>query len=76
MRDHLRFALLRLRDAEREQGSSVALAGLVLFVLFLISHWSFLVLPCDVRYVIPAYMLLILSIERAGTGCRSALAVD
>jgi len=43
---------------------SVALAGLVLFVLFLITPLVlFGLYPADVRYVIPAYMLLILSIE-------------
>jgi hypothetical protein len=54
---------------------SVAVAGLVLFVLFLITPLVlFGLYPADVRYVIPAYMLLILSIEpRWGRWQKAAL---
>jgi hypothetical protein len=52
-------------------------AGLVLFVLFLVTPLVlFGLYPADVRYVIPAYMLLILSIEpRWGRWQKAALAV-
>jgi hypothetical protein len=56
---------------------SIAVAGLVLFVLFLVTPLVlFGLYPADVRYVIPAYMLLILSIEpRWGRWQKAALAV-
>jgi len=56
---------------------SIAVAGLVLFALFLITPLVlFGLYPADVRYVIPAYMLLILSIEpRWGRWQKAALAV-
>jgi hypothetical protein len=56
---------------------SIAVAGLVLFVLFLITPMVlFGLYPADVRYVIPAYMLLILSIEpRWGRWQKVALVV-
>jgi hypothetical protein len=56
---------------------SVAVVGLLLFVLFLITPLVlFGLYPADVRYVIPAYMLLILSIEpRWGRLQKAALAV-
>jgi hypothetical protein len=56
---------------------SAVVAGIVLFVLFLITPLVlFGLYPADVRYVIPAYMLLILSIEpRWGRWQKAALAV-
>jgi hypothetical protein len=56
---------------------SVAVASLVLFALFLITpQVLFNLYPADVRYVIPAYTLLILSIEpRWGRWQKAALAV-
>jgi hypothetical protein len=56
---------------------SVAVASLMLFVLFLITPLVlFGLYPADVRYVIPAYMLLILSIEpRWGRWQKAALVV-
>jgi hypothetical protein len=55
----------------------VAVVGLVFFVLFLITPQVFLRMsPSDVRYVIPAYLLLILSIEpRWGRWQKAALVV-
>jgi hypothetical protein len=56
---------------------SIAVAGLVLFALFLITPRAlYTVSAVDARYVIPAYMLLILSIEpRRGRWQKAALAV-
>jgi hypothetical protein len=56
---------------------SAAVAGLVLFTLFLITpQVLFGLFPADVRYVIPAYLILILSIEpRWGRWQKPALAL-
>jgi len=71
----LLLCALAMRRGSKVHG--VAIAGLILFVLFLITPLVlFTSSAADSRYVIPAYMLLILSIEpRWGRWQKAALAV-